>query len=130
MNSDQPIIIVKKKAPAHGHHGGAWKVAYADFVTAMMAFFLVMWILGLNQESRKSIASYFNDPTGMMKSTAGSMNMIRITRDPVKNKGSVAGGRAKLLKFKKDREGLEHAKAEIKQKIEESPKLQRFKNNV
>ena len=48
MNKDRevPIIVVRKKITAHGHHGGAWKVAYADFVTAMMAFFLLMWLLG------------------------------------------------------------------------------------
>lgn len=61
--SEQPIIIKKIKKGGHGgHHGGAWKVAYADFVTAMMAFFLVMWILGLNDETRKRIASYVSDP--------------------------------------------------------------------
>lgn len=52
-SAEQPIIIKKKRRGGHhGHHGGAWKVAYADFVTAMMAFFLVMWILGLSQPAR------------------------------------------------------------------------------
>jgi chemotaxis protein MotB len=46
----------------HGHHGGAWKVAYADFVTAMMAFFLVMWLAGQNQEIKETVAGYFRDP--------------------------------------------------------------------
>lgn len=64
MNEGAPIIIKKKKAHGHGHHGGAWKVAYADFVTAMMAFFLVMWIMGLSPEERESVESYFNDPMG------------------------------------------------------------------
>ena len=61
--SDQPapIIIKRKKVIAAGHHGGAWKVAYADFVTAMMAFFLLMWLLGATTEKqRKGIADYFN----------------------------------------------------------------------
>ncbi|HTL12262.1 MAG TPA: flagellar motor protein MotB [Bdellovibrionota bacterium] len=59
-----PIIVIKKKkAGGHGHHGGAWKVAYADFVTAMMAFFLVLWLLGSDEQTRESIASYFNNPT-------------------------------------------------------------------
>lgn len=58
----RPIIIIKKKkVMAAGHHGGAWKVAYADFVTAMMAFFLLMWLLNATTESqRKGIADYFN----------------------------------------------------------------------
>ena len=59
----EPVIIIKKKGGhAHGHHGGAWKVAYADFVTAMMAFFLVMWLVGQKQEVKASVASYFRDP--------------------------------------------------------------------
>jgi chemotaxis protein MotB len=62
-SSSQPIIIVKKKGHGHhGHHGGAWKVAYADFVTAMMAFFLVMWIVGQSKAVRQSVAQYFRDP--------------------------------------------------------------------
>ena len=60
---DQPIIIVKKRAHAHhGHHGGAWKVAYADFVTAMMAFFLVMWIVGQSNPLKAGVARYFREP--------------------------------------------------------------------
>jgi chemotaxis protein MotB len=59
----EPVIIIKKKrGHGHGHHGGAWKVAYADFVTAMMAFFLVMWLVGQKQEVKASVASYFRDP--------------------------------------------------------------------
>ncbi len=61
---EAPVIrIVRKKGGGEGHHGGAWKVAYADFVTAMMAFFLVMWIVGLNKPTRAAIAAYFNNPT-------------------------------------------------------------------
>ena len=57
------IIIIKKGRRAHvAHHGGAWKVAYADFVTAMMAFFLVMWIVGQSKAVKQSIAAYFRDP--------------------------------------------------------------------
>jgi len=60
---DQPVIIVKKAAHGHGgHHGGAWKVAYADFVTAMMAFFLVMWIVGQSNPMKAGVAGYFRDP--------------------------------------------------------------------
>lgn len=59
------VIIVKKKKGGHGgHHGGAWKVAYADFVTAMMALFIVLWILGQDQEVVESVAGYFKDPVG------------------------------------------------------------------
>ncbi len=68
---EQPIIIKKVKKGGHGgHHGGAWKVAYADFVTAMMAFFLVMWILGLSPTQKNRIASFFREP-GIFDNTSG-----------------------------------------------------------
>ncbi len=74
-----PTIIVKKIYEAdHGHHGGAWKVAYADFVTAMMAFFLLMWLLGATTEKqRKSIADYFS-PTLVetKRNSAGSNGLL------------------------------------------------------
>ena len=58
-----PVIIIKKKKGGHGgHHGGAWKVAYADFVTAMMAFFLVMWLVNQSPAVKNSVQSYFQDP--------------------------------------------------------------------
>src|SRR6476646_12218409 len=61
----RPIIIVKrKKKGVEGHHGGAWKVAYADFVTAMMAFFLVMWLVtAVSKEQRAAIFDYFKNPS-------------------------------------------------------------------
>jgi len=63
-DEEAPIIVVKKiKKGGHGHHGGAWKIAYADFVTAMMAFFLLMWLLGSTSEGDlKGISEYFNSP--------------------------------------------------------------------
>src|SRR5712672_3071454 len=60
----RPIIIIKKKSGHGGHHGGAWKVAYADFVTAMMALFIVLWLLNTSKPVREAIAGYFNDPSG------------------------------------------------------------------
>jgi chemotaxis protein MotB len=71
-----PIIIRKKKGGGHhSFHGGAWKVAYADFVTAMMAFFLVMWLMGSDEETKASISKYFNDPSGM-EAGASTSKMI------------------------------------------------------
>ncbi len=60
----QPIVIVKKKGGHGGHHGGAWKVAYADFVTAMMALFIVLWLMSQSDKVKKAVAGYFNDPKG------------------------------------------------------------------
>ena len=64
-----PIIVKKKKAAHHGHHGGAWKVAYADFVTALMAFFLVMWIVGQSRAVKVAVAGYFRDPSDAQRLT-------------------------------------------------------------
>lgn len=63
-SGSSPIIIKKIKKGGEGHHGGAWKVAYADFVTAMMALFIVLWILGQSEEVKNAVAGYFNDPIG------------------------------------------------------------------
>jgi len=61
----QPIIVIKKKGGHGGHHGGAWKVAYADFVTAMMALFIVLWLTSQSDAVKKAVAGYFNDPKGL-----------------------------------------------------------------
>ena len=58
----ETIVIVRKKGGHGGHHGGAWKVAYADFVTAMMAFFLVMWLVTQSKEVKQAVGGYFRDP--------------------------------------------------------------------
>jgi len=72
---EQPIIIKKKKAGGHGSHGGAWKVALADFMTAMMAFFLLMWLLGsTTKEEREAIQGYFNDPSGSLAGKGGGLD--------------------------------------------------------
>ena len=60
----QPIIVIKKKGGHGGHHGGAWKVACADFVTAMMSLFIVLWLMGSSEKVKKAVAGYFNDPKG------------------------------------------------------------------
>jgi chemotaxis protein MotB len=71
MKKDQPVIIIKKGGGGHGgHHGGAWKVAYADFVTAMMAFFLVMWLVSQKPAVKAAVGGYFRDP-GAFETHAG-----------------------------------------------------------
>ena len=71
--AEKPIIVIKRSAShRHAHHGGSWKVAYADFVTAMMAFFLVMWIVGQNNQLKHSVAQYFRDP-GVWETTRGGL---------------------------------------------------------
>jgi chemotaxis protein MotB len=67
MESPQPIIVIKKKGKHGGHHGGAWKVAYADFVTAMMALFIVLWLMNSSKQMQEAVGGYFKDPTGTSK---------------------------------------------------------------
>ena len=74
--NDQPIIIKKVKKAAHGHHGGAWKIAYADFVTAMMAFFLLLWLISMTTpEQKKGLADYFAPPN-IAESTSGAGGLM------------------------------------------------------
>jgi chemotaxis protein MotB len=85
MDGSRPIIIIKKKAGHDGHRGGAWKVAYADFVTAMMALFIVLWLLNTNKPVREAVAGYFKDPSGTANkigsSKAGVADALAITKD-------------------------------------------------
>jgi len=64
MTAKAPIIVIKKKGSHAGHHGGAWKVAYADFVTAMMALFIVLWLLNQSPKIQQAVGGYFRDPLG------------------------------------------------------------------
>jgi chemotaxis protein MotB len=66
-NPVQPVIVVKKKSGHGGHHGGAWKVAYADFVTAMMALFIVLWLMNSSKQVQEAVGGYFKDPSGNSK---------------------------------------------------------------
>ena len=76
VNKPQPIIVIKRKGGHAGHHGGAWKVAYADFVTAMMSLFIVLWLMNSSEQVKKAVAGYFNDPkgTGKLMGTAMTGN--------------------------------------------------------
>jgi chemotaxis protein MotB len=73
METKRPIIVVKKKGGHGGHHGGAWKVAYADFVTAMMALFIVLWLLNSSKQIQEAVGGYFKDPTGTSKKVGSNM---------------------------------------------------------
>jgi chemotaxis protein MotB len=75
----QPIIIKRRAGHAHGHHGGAWKIAYADFVTAMMAFFLLMWLLSMTTfEDKLAIADFFQNPSAIQGPGGASTSMIKM----------------------------------------------------
>src|SRR5256885_2596460 len=82
---NRPIIVIKKKGGHGAHHGGAWKVAYADFVTAMMALFIVLWLLNTSPDTQKTIGGYFMDPLGKGKDTGtgmrGSGSTVNLKKD-------------------------------------------------
>lgn len=67
-------VVVKKKGGHGGHHGGAWKVAYADFVTAMMALFIVLWLMNSSKQVQEAVGGYFKDPTGSAKMVGSDMH--------------------------------------------------------
>lgn len=87
MPPPKTIILVKKAKGHAGHHGGAWKVAYADFVTALMALFIVLWLMNTNANVRKAVAGYFNDPMGRSNLTgtnrSGAADNLPITKDNI-----------------------------------------------
>jgi chemotaxis protein MotB len=85
MEKTRPIVILKKKGGHGGHHGGAWKVAYADFVTAMMSLFIVLWLLNSSKKVQEAVGGYFKDPSGTAEkigsTLAGSGENFILTKD-------------------------------------------------
>src|SRR3954465_10937741 len=69
-----PIIVIREKHGHGGHHGGAWKVAFADFVTALLALFIVLWLLSTSEKVQKAVGGYFTDPTGRGKELGNGMH--------------------------------------------------------
>src|ERR1700677_1521905 len=88
-----PIYVIKKKINHAGHHGGAWKVAYADFVTAMMALFIVLWLMNSSEQTKQAIAGYFRDGVGRKTETGSgqagtgeSMSLAKADMNQLKDK--------------------------------------------
>jgi chemotaxis protein MotB len=93
---DQPIIIKKVKRGGHEHHGGAWKIAYADFVTAMMAFFLLLWLISMTSpEQKQGLADYFSPPN-VSESTSGAGGLLNGT-SPSEAGAKAAGASADVI---------------------------------
>ncbi len=120
MQEGTPIIIKKIKKHGHGHHGGAWKVAYADFVTAMMAFFMVMWILGMSDEQKASVSSYFKDPVGFGKMS--KYNPPNVLPNYAPTPGTDGKDQAHLKKVE-DTNQVQNLQKEIEGKIQADPQL-------
>lgn len=128
MSNGAPIIIKKKKAHGHAHHGGSWKVAYADFVTAMMAFFLVMWIMGLSEQTRSIIAGYFNDPFGRIKSTPKANSAFSL---PGSVNNSIVGDQ-RPMGAPRDAEAahLEKIEGQVRSNIAHAASLQKIAKDI
>ncbi|MDH5538708.1 MAG: flagellar motor protein MotB [Rhizobacter sp.] len=145
----QPIIIKRVKKGGHGHHGGAWKIAYADFVTAMMAFFLLMWLLGsVTEGDKKGIADYFNSPlkVALLQSGNGSGDSSHVIKgggqDLSRTSGQVKNGDIEAPRKTINLQALkaEHRKLEmerlqeLKDKVEDvlasNPKLAAMKSQI
>src|SRR5271166_6482055 len=87
MSNSRPILIIKRVSGHQSHRSSAWKVAYADFVTAMMALFIVLWLMGSSTTVKKSVAGYFNDPKGTASKTGtdrtGTADAMPLTDDNI-----------------------------------------------
>jgi len=143
--TDGPRKIIKKSRGHGGHHGGAWKVAYADFVTAMMALFIVLWIVGQSKSVKEAVAGYFKDPSNFSKGGSpgglhakGSIGLLSKGGDPVvapQQSQSAAGDESKetnkpLGDKEQDRTHLEEAAEQFRQVIRQVPTLQALEGQI
>jgi chemotaxis protein MotB len=106
-----PIIVIKKKGGHGGHHGGAWKVAYADFVTAMMALFIVLWLLSSSKQVQEAVGGYFRDPTGTSKKVGSDMQ-----------------GAGESFSVSKD--NMAQLKEELQKTMRQVPNFDKLKNHI
>ncbi|WP_082448645.1 flagellar motor protein MotB [Xylophilus sp. Leaf220] len=145
----QPIIVKRIKKQGHAAHGGAWKIAYADFVTAMMAFFLLMWLLGSTAKGElQGIAAYFNSPLQVaMAGGNGAGNsssiipgggndlskvhgQVRRSESDAEKKSRISPEAAKAEVAKQDAKRMQALQAKIESLITESPKLKEYKSQI
>jgi chemotaxis protein MotB len=111
MPAKAPIIVIKKKGGHGGHHGGAWKVAYADFVTAMMALFIVLWLLNSSKQVQEAVGGYFKDPTGTSKRVGSDM---------------VGAGENFVI----NKDNMQQLKEQLQKAIREVPNFDKLKNHI
>ncbi len=145
MENNQPIIIKRVKRYGGGHHGGAWKIAFADFATAMMAFFLVLWLMSsATPEQLIAIAGYFKDPVGFSDSGSpyvidlgGSPEMSpdrtlnpEVKSTPAPDKVPVDADKEDAAAEQVEQERLEMLLQELQNKVNENPQLAKFKDQI
>jgi chemotaxis protein MotB len=147
-----PIIIKKVKKGGHGHHGGSWKVAFADFATAMMAFFLLMWLMGSTTEAQKgAISEYFNNPSAVagtstvpsptsiqgpggastsMIQLGGGMELNATSGNPDAPEAQVDDDAAEKRAEELDKERLDSLMKDLKEAIDAREALAKFKDQI
>jgi chemotaxis protein MotB len=156
MENNQPIIVKRVKKIAAGHHGGAWKIAFADFATAMMAFFMLLWLMSsATPEQKRLISGYFQDPIGFTESASPHVIDLGGTPTPAPDKTlnpevkdevdsgpeqdigkeaqtdpKIDPAQAESLAEQIERERLELLLQELQNKIEENPQLKNFKDQI
>ena len=145
MENNQPIIVKRIKRYAAGHHGGAWKIAFADFATAMMAFFLVLWLMSsATPEQKLAIAGYFKDPIGFTESgtpfiidLGGSPTLApdktlnpEVETVPQQEKIKVESEKVDAVAEQVEQERLDMLLQELQNKVEENPELKKFKDQI
>ncbi|WP_297831564.1 flagellar motor protein MotB [Pseudomonas sp.] len=145
MENNQPIIVKRVKRYAAGHHGGAWKIAFADFATAMMAFFLVLWLMSSATPQQKiQIAGYFKDPIGFTESgtpyiidLGGSPALApdktlnpEVKSEPQPDKIKTESEQAETLAEQVEQERLDMLLQELQTKVDENPQLKKFKDQI
>lgn len=156
MENNQPIIVKRVKKIAAGHHGGAWKIAFADFATAMMAFFMLLWLMSsATPEQKRLISGYFQDPVGFTESASPYVIDLGGTPTPAPDKTlnpevkdevdagpdqdvgkeaqdnpKVDPAQAESLAEQVERERLELLLQELQNKVEENPQLKNFKDQI
>lgn len=143
MDNNQPIIIKRVKKSDGGHHGGAWKIAFADFMTAMMAFFLVMWLMtSATPEQKRAISGYFQDPIGFIESaspyvidlggtpTPSPDRTLHEEPDQAIEQASITAEQLEGLSDQMEQARLAIVLQELQNKVEENPDLTRFKDQI
>ncbi len=159
MENNQPILVKRVKKIAGGHHGGAWKIAFADFATAMMAFFMVMWLMSsATPEQKKAISGYFQDPIGFTESASPYVIDLGGTPTPAPDRTlnpelkdapdsaeaavdaksdqaendseKISDNMAEALAEQVERERMELLLQELQTKVDEDPQLQKFKDQI
>ncbi|HBM07180.1 motility protein MotB [Pseudomonas sp. Choline-3u-10] len=145
MDNTQPIIVKRIKKVAAGHHGGAWKIAFADFATAMMAFFMVMWLMSsATPEQKRAISGYFQDPIGFTESASPHVIDLGGTPTPAPDRtlndvvdpavqqtdAAMDAEQAETFAEQLERERLDLLLQELQNKVDENPELTRFKDQI